>query len=261
MTKNLFGRLALLSVAGLVLAGCIGETTAPARDVNVAPLTYYFPNSEGFIQREDTLFPYMALPTMNQGVHDSNQRNQIFYENKNEDTFVVHRRRFHPAASAGIRYTVAYEERETENSFSVVFQPRSFDTYNETLIGSADSHPAFSVDELMDRLSSGQIHYRFEIDSQYNSEAVYANFVRLTTQNPFRGGRRDPVSGKIFQNEFFIVHRDAEVRFVVETFPYRDGSKAVISARIPAVMTSANTIDFTQLVNEIEQRLVDLIDA
>jgi hypothetical protein len=76
-----------------------------------------------------------------------------------------------------------------------------------------------------------------------------------------RVGERDPVSGKIFKQEFATTVRGRELFVTVETFPYRNGSKALVYARIPGIETAPNEIDFAVLIREVRERLSQIVKA
>lgn len=48
---------------------------------------------------------------------------------------------------------------------------------------------------------------------------------------------------------------------MIEAYPYRNGSKVVVSAAIPGAETSQNVIDFAVLIQEIERKLLNVVKA
>lgn len=121
--------------------------------------------------------------------------------------------------------------------------------------------PTFTEQELKTFYLSAWLPYQTEINSEFSPDSVYANFVRLLTPRARREGERDRVTGKIYKHEFFAGLRGAQIPFVIETFPYRNGSKVVVNASLPTLETSPGQCDFRALVREFQQRLQGVVKA
>lgn len=100
----------------------------------------------------------------------------------------------------------------------------------------------------------------FEIDSEFNSDATYANFARLTRKEAFREGYKDPVTGKIYTERFWLKVNNLEIPVTVATYPYRNGSKVVINADVPA-QRNGSIFDFSIPAKAIQLELERIVKS
>jgi hypothetical protein len=232
------------------------EPMAAATQVTLEPIMYIVPDVKGVIRRPG-LLKDLAFPSMSKFIQEGRYE-RLLYQEKTESSFVVHRRSDNGRAGSGIKYLVSYLVNESASGYTVRLIAKEYETYQDGLVLKIPV-PKYGTKELRDTLLAANLHYRFEIDSPYKPEAVYSNFIRLTKRESFRSGEKDPVTGKIFKDRFVLNNRNREVPFVVETYPYRDGSKVVAYIVIPAVETSANTVDFSVIIREIELQLTNIV--
>jgi hypothetical protein len=115
----------------------------------------------------------------------------------------------------------------------------------------------FSIDNAIKMLMVAKLPVQMEFDSEYNTESTYSNFVRLTRRESL-SGQKDPVTGKIFKDRFYARVADKEVPFSIETYPYRNGSKAIVYATIHGA-SSGNVVDFSQTYEALYQELLKII--
>ena len=54
---------------------------------------------------------------------------------------------------------------------------------------------------------------------------------------------------------------DKKVYFSLETFPYRNGTKAVVYLTVPGHYTSENTVDFNSILKEIKSKLTSIVNS
>lgn len=100
----------------------------------------------------------------------------------------------------------------------------------------------------------------FEVDSPYSPESIYANFQRLSRKEAYsRGAQKDPVSGKIFKERFWLKTGAGEISLNLETYPYRNGSKAVIYAQVKPEL-QGNKIDFAKSIEALEERVKTIVN-
>lgn len=164
------------------------------------------------------------------------------------------------AGKAGIQYTVKQEVSETTDAYHVTLRPLEVRTYQGGLILPYPI-PRFTERDLIDYLMSAQFHFKMEIDSPYNSESTHANFVRLMESKTSDKGERDPVTGKIFKSRFFLQYRGKKLSFALETYPYRNGSKAVFYLTIYGIMTTQNTVDLKKIIEDVGVELGKIVNA
>lgn len=265
--------VAILSACTL-MAGCMA--TDPIKDVvdvinnatagdptstpvSIGPVTLKVPNDPGIQQRKPA--PYTTVIVRDVG-YDSRavtvmpgaMYSRILNEALTPTSFTVHVRTDNGVSGSGIRYNVGYAVRENAKGYEVTFSPKSRSTYQQGLIGRFPL-PDFTDTNLRQHISGLQIIYKFEVDSQYNTDSVTSNFLRNTEARTARQGWADPVTGKIYSTYYVAKLRGKEMPFVVQVFPYRNGSKAVINATIPGLETSPNTVDFDILIKDARRML------
>ena len=265
--------VAILSTC-ILTAGCMA--TNPIKDVvdvinnatagdptstpvSSAPVTLKVPNDPGIQQRKPA--PYTTVIVRDVG-YDSRavtvmpgaMYSRILNEALTPTNFTVHVRTDNGVAGSGIRYNVGYAVRENAKGYEVTFSPISRSTYQQGLIGRFPL-PDFTDTNLRQHIASLQIIYKFEVDSPYNTDSVTSNFLRSTEARTAHQGWADPVTGKIYSTYYVAKLHGKEMRFVVQVFPYRNGSKAVINATIPGLETSANTVDFDILIKDARRML------
>lgn len=272
-TKNIAGLAVVLS-ASVLLGGCMA--TNPARDlvdvinsttagdptstrVNIAPITLKVPNDPGIQQRKPA--PYTTVIVRDVG-YDSRSvtmmpgamYSRLRYEALTPTTFTMHVRTDNGMSGSGIRYQVGYSVRENGHGYEATFAPSTRSTYQEGLIGRFPL-PNFTDENLRQQLGALQLVYKFEVDSPYNTDSVTANFMRNAEVRTDRQGFADPVTGKIYSTYYVAKLNGRNMPFVVQVFPYRNGSKAVIHATIPGQETSPNTVDFGVLIKDARRML------
>jgi hypothetical protein len=142
-------------------------------------------------------------------------------------------------------------------NISLKIKPKS-QTYSYT---NDDYKLKFTSKEKKGSLSNSSLFWKFEINSDYPSEAVYSNFARLTKKEVFRNeGKADPVTGKIFKERYWVKIENIEIPVTVETFPYRNGSKAIIYANIkPSI--KGNTYDYTSIIEKLQKELREIVES
>lgn len=145
-----------------------------------------------------------------------------------------------------ISYGVNARVEETPTSY--LLHMSLVDKRQETpfdLMRSLYSVKSFEPDEAMAQLLKPIVHFRTEVDSEYGPDSLRANFERLG--EPARWNR---VMAKRFglrkEAAFYTLPSTipgVSIRYVLDVFPYRNGSKAVISGQIVGAPTSENTVD------------------
>lgn len=246
------------------LSGCeqLEQVVRPAENVatiSAPSLTISVPNDTGIVQNGNGLVRDIQLDsfysTLMPGAY---QRTRI--QDKTLSSFVVHVRTDNGTSGSGIKYTVNYTVNENAKGYSVLFQPVQVATYQQGLIGKFPV-PNFTPENLSTYLKSFSIHYKIEINSKYNSDSVYANFERLAKKQAFDTGETDPVTGKIYKNWFITNYKGKPVRYVVQTYPYQNGSKSVIYVALPASETSPGNVDFQTVIKEVKSQLSDIANS
>lgn len=119
----------------------------------------------------------------------------------------------------------------------------------------------FSPSDVAANLAKSEIRWTFEINSEFNTDSIYANFSRLTRKEVFSGiGVKDPVTGKIFRERFWVRVSGREVPVNVETYPYRNGSKVVVFANLRGTV-SGSTVDFVSAADALKKEIERIVRA
>jgi hypothetical protein len=241
--KQLVKSICLISMVAGSLTACKTTPVKPATPMpaDIATTTYLVPASknligDGFIQNID-------FEGFSHG--SKNAKESLRFNKSTASSFIVHRRIDNGMAGSGIKYLVNYDVKQKENSYSLTLKPTQSTAYQEGLIGKFDV-PSFTPDELQNTIRNGLVYYKFEVDSKYNEESIRANFKRLSTES---------------SRHYYFMNRDKKVRFTFNTSPYRNGSKVIIKAAIPAAETTENTFDFGVLENEVKAKMIEIVKA
>jgi hypothetical protein len=110
-------------------------------------------------------------------------------------------------------------------------------------------------------LTNTGIVYTFEIDSPYPTDSVTANFMRSPAVQRVQGSYKDPVTGKIIGTAYQLPMGGVTATFSVEAYPYRNGSKAVITALILAKLTSPGMVDFKLLADQVKTAVTSIVQS
>jgi len=188
------------------------------------------------------------------------KQEKIILRSKTEIDLVIERRTDNGTSGSGKVYTVGYTVDKGKDAMVYKFKALSFKTYQQGLILPFDV-PNFTEQELMEYIARQPLYLSLDLNSPYNTESTYANFMRLAERVPYNRGEKDPVTGKAFKDKFALSGKYGKVSFSLETFPYRNGSKAVIHMAVPGSFTSGNTVDFGEIIKEIKAQLEGIINS
>jgi hypothetical protein len=244
----------MLCTVQLALAGCAGLTPKPAQNVqltNPQSITVIIPNDKmvdsSKIARVDFDDRWRGL---------GEEQEKIVITDKTNNNFKVGRRSYYSGGTAGsgVTFTVNHSVETSGDTTVVKYQPTEYRTDQQGLVLPLPV-PNFTVQNLTEYLIKQPVYYNLEINSQYNTESIFSNFVRLVERAQFRQGEKDPVTGKIFKDRFAISYKNKKVYFTLETFPYRNGSKVIVHLVVPGSLTSDNVVDFGIILNDIKTQL------
>jgi hypothetical protein len=121
---------------------------------------------------------------------------------------------------------------------------------------------SFEPEEAISQLQRPIIHFRMEIDSQFDAESVRANFERLGEPALWNQVMADRFGARE-KAEFYSIEpgiNGVYVRYLLDVFPYRTGSKAVIVGQIVGAPTSDHTVDFRPILEASSKRLREIAE-
>jgi hypothetical protein len=257
-------------IAALALVGCAshGGGAAPQADkgatapVTVAPITVILPNDPG-IRPSLSGTPYSRVqfgennPPCNPAANGNNIF-RLYQMPLSPASFIVHSRHDNCVAGSGVKYVVNYTRTETPAGLTLTLQPVERSTYQEGLIMKFPV-PGFDDRALVGYLEEPMVSYEFEVNSTFNKDAVFANFVRLAAN---RYGRPEQGAATLNLKDRFAIQINGRlVELGVSVFPYRDGSKATIHAFIPGIETSPSTIDYGKLFDTVKAQVTAIVNS
>lgn len=256
--------LAGLLASGASHAGLFDAIMKPPETttvLNTDPVTVVVPNDPD-IRHGSLTNPLRDLVEPDNALIKTVPRAEYYGIRKQDFTdgsFIVHIRTSNGVAGSGLKYTVKYNVADTKDGYKLTYQPVSVASYQQGLIGKYPV-PTFPVDNLRQYLEKSYILYQFDVNSQYNSDSVYANFRRMARTAYYARGHRDPITGKIYQNWFVDYVRGTPIKYTMEAFPYHNGSKAVIYASIPAIETSPGVVDYGLTINNFKHDIERIVN-
>ncbi|WP_026842902.1 hypothetical protein [Citrifermentans bremense] len=256
--------LAVLSLLALQLTGCANLGPKPTQVfplVNPKTVTVIVPDNkevDGNVYTTCSIRNAIWAREYYQG--QISRQQLIRVQLKTGSSFDIDRRVDNGVSGSGTVYSVNYSLKHDHTNTILQMTPTQRKTYQGGLIMSWEP-PTFTEEDLFSYLCSQQVGYRVEINSEFNTESIFSNFKRLATEEQFRQGEKDDVTGKIFKNRFSMMVDDTKVYFSVETFPYRNGTKAIIYLSVPGRYTSENTVDFNVILKDLKTKLEAIINA
>lgn len=229
--------------------------------INCKSITYLIPKNDTIINPSDIL---NKLP--NYSVVDNRySAAKIFTEFNYSNSIIKVTRSLKLKQSYGkwnsmsyISYKIKAEFSDLDTKTKIVLSPYEVKKWqHKVLIGNWEI-PEFNESQLLSYLSSAMITYTLEINSQYEPDSVNANFIRKTKKQRYR--IKDPVTDTISESAYVIKNRDKNVYFILKTYPYKNGTKAVIVSNFRGVQTSENEVDLEILINEIEAKFRSIVN-
>jgi hypothetical protein len=247
--------------------------------VIIRPITYIVPLDNGLIRQigviEDLSFSidesgFSDYQSTSRLISNSDRSiirdTSVFARRDGPNLLIVQRKTYNgDGVGSGKLYRVDFSVEKNSKEYKIVLHPAGSETYRD---GSNSKFPVPNFDEekLVETLLGTKIYYGFEVDSEFNSEAIRADFVRKLQRRPFDSGRANGAEsnragGKRVTEQFVLPYRGKEILFTLENIPYRNGSKAVMVLQIPAILTSPNTVDYRIIINEVKAKLTDIVKS
>jgi len=147
-------------------------------------------------------------------------------------------------------YTIKYEVKNN----TIILTPIS-NLVNQDGLVLPKPIPNFSASDLINFLSTTKYEFDFEINSEFPSDSINANFKRLLTSTKMKSFQAD----KSIKNPYILEMPEADVNLDVKLFPYRNGSKATIHAIY--YTKPANVIVLKEIEDKIKKRVTEIINS
>ncbi len=277
--KNISSRVILYCMLALILQGCAGVTQLSKEPIKAGKVTFIVPKNANITDAGDNLkglrytdkvlggqpaLPGNPVPISGISAAEGNSPEKMIYTFYNGEIY-VDAQNIQRMVASSVVYTVTVNISENNHNFLVTLQPiekqviKGIGSY-----GNSFPIPDASTSDLLRYLSEPSIDYTTEIDSPYNTESIYSNFKRSLKSESFANGYRDPVTGKIFADVFMLQTGFGEkgvAKLYVATYPYKNGSKAVIRVSLPlASVNGENTIDVGEKIKSVNQELARIVN-
>lgn len=229
----------------------------PAKTVTVIIPSESAVNADSY-----STFNFPTISNIIMETRDGNiaKRSVVGISSKTEKTFRFEARIDNGVSGSGRTFDGEYSLSDKGSSKILKITPTSYKPYQEGLVFPF-AVPNFSDEDLFEWITNHPVYFSVEIDSDYPPESIYANFERLAKREAFTPGSKDAVTGKIFKNRYSIKNRDSTVYFSVETFPYRNGSKAVLTAVTTPSKTGEYTYDLGVHIEESKAALLKIVKS
>lgn len=265
--KTKLKKIIAIATVGLLTCGCasnganILSTEGEQVAVNPSPLKVIVPEDEHILRTNDkAIVGDLVLRNYSLEFMPGAVYGRVFVENKSPTNFVVHSRIDNGVAGSGVKYTVDYTLTPLGKGYEVTFVPKTRSTYQQGLIGKFPA-PPFNDNSLRSYLKEFTLRYKFEIDTQYGSDSIMANFIRTGKVRNSSAGWKDPITNKIYTQYFILDYAGKQANYTVEVYPYRNGSKAVINMELPVVETSPSVVDFTRIIGDLRKQLTSIVQS
>lgn len=116
---------------------------------------------------------------------------------------------------------------------------------------------SFEPEEARAQLLKPIVHFRMEVDSEFGPDSLRANFERLGEPARWNRVMADRF-GLRKEARFYTLPSSmpgVSIHYVLDVFPYRDGSKAAISGQIVGAPTSENTVDVPAILRSTLEKI------
>jgi len=252
----------LIILLAFILVSCSGVTANPPKSgniINTDNLLIIIPKkAERPCVLDNSLCEYFYYIQHDGSASGFSKRDFVRIKKSNSNKLIVDRRIDNGISGSGKIYQCKFSISKSDNKIKLSIIPRQWKEYHEGLIFPFPI-PKFNTENILSAVVP-YIKYTFGINSKFNTESVYSNFERILKYKKLSRPYKDPVTGKIFNREFYITNRGKQINFFVEVIPYRNGSKSVFYIKLPSCTTSNNTVDFSLLMKEVNFKLKKIVN-
>lgn len=179
-------------------------------------------------------------------------------------SFSVHRQTDIGSAESGIIYNVSHSASVKDNNTIIKLHPFQTKSYQQGVTGHFTT-PTLDVQEY---LLTSKLNVQFEIDSNYSSDVVLANFERTLPKKQLsladlKNKDTDSISLNIMQAEDrYVLDVDGnDIWFSVESYPHNEGTKVVITADLntnPNHVTGT-TVNLAEMIEKMKASVSDIV--
>ena len=155
----------------------------------------------------------------------------------------VERRTDNGISGSGVIYQVKTDITSQGNNNIITFTPKTAKTYQE---GAVLPFPVPTLDIGL-YLSQANIKYRFEINSQYSTDAIRGNFNRLLI--------------KAARNKYLLMVGTNQLEIAIQIYPYKNGSKSLIDISINTQRSKNDIIDVSRILDKAKRKIHGLVNS
>jgi len=237
--------LTILSFILLNLTGCSGgNVLIPAqndvKEIKNIQITYILPPQ---VEEQPCTFNGLKFQTYNnRGTETKIERLYVYSANNG---LKVERRTDNGVAGSGVIYTIDANVISKSDNKIVTLTPKTQETYQQGLILPFPI-PNFDIETY---LSTAKLNYKFELNSDYQVASVKANF--------------DRILGKSFDSRdiYKLVIEDEEFEIETDIYPYRNGSKIVITTTIYNKKSKNGVINVVTKIEKLKRQIEKIINS
>ena len=161
-------------------------------------------------------------------------------------------------SGSAIEYIFNIERQKLSDGYKVNIKPITSIEYKSKDPILRTEVPNYTVDDAIDVMKKIRVSFNYEVNSQYNSESIYANFKRLLKEQHFN----QPVTlvGNIYKSYYVLTLEDTTSNCYLTVYPYRNGSKAVLY--IDTFISSRdNEIIIQKRIDKIKNKLMAVVNS
>jgi hypothetical protein len=159
----------------------------------------------------------------------------------NQTNMELERRTDNGVAGSGLIYSIDINKLNKGNDKVITFTPKTVKTYQDGVILPFPI-PKF---DLASYLTSAWVIHKFEVTSNYPVDSIKANFDRML---------------KPYGSTYHLQLPDCLAIMEIKIYPYRQGSKAVITAEISGMKVVDNIINVSNKIKELESKIKTIVN-
>lgn len=165
------------------------------------------------------------------------------------DGITIERRTDNGTIGSGIKY---YADAKLEDNALVITLKRAV-KYQQGLFGKFPV-PRFTEEDALNVISTPNVWFDFEIDSEFDKASVDANFTRLA--------KKSGIINRQARQYYYVVDLDGrEVLYLPESYPYRGGTKVSFKVKIPGKLDDNNKVNFENDLEAVKDALNSIVNS
>ena len=230
-----------------VISSCANKMTLPGDyDIQLVP-------EKGSVKNIDNIKVSYVIPNnileprgvdgliFNNKTWGTDTKREIIKLDFNQTNMELERRTDNGVAGSGLIYSIDINKLNKGNDKVITFTPKTVKTYQDGVILPFPI-PKF---DLASYLTSAWVIHNFEVTSNYPVDSIKANFDRML---------------KPYGSTYQLQLPDCLATMEIKIYPYRQGSKAVITAEVSGMKVVDNIINVSNKIKELESKIKTIVN-